>query len=480
MKILAYFHQTHVIIKPKWRSMKNKESINVNVENSSFASSEETSNHEQLKTTLAVNIHNAKDNFFDDAEIVDGREADSVCRKSKPNVITNVESYEEIMNIEPNASEPLETRFSNIDKSDFPIFSKQAIYYGSIENHEDHTINIDEACSKFVGETIRAIDAIEDSDLVIYLDKSARPASWFVNEFWEEFSDKDRPAEANLAIDRMQWFRWAGVPVDANGNINDNGTVRKAVFRDFEDAIKERKPDDYDATIANIRALFIPGGVETEKPEEIMQTPTGLESKKITIVDEVKNSGSTLDIAKWLINQAINRENGENNNIKAHTFWHLPELRSERDPSKEPQMNHAPVWYDPAKHDDWSGRGVLDINTGYFENNYQTHPDSYTFAQKLGSIVLGEPMNIDEEPGQKSWQLQEEIREMHKEYRKGHILPNLAYINSEAIQDRVIEYLEQFGVIFAGENANHLDNAKRYTFLMSKINYKSPSAKRRG
>ena len=52
-------------------------------------------------------------------------------------------------------------------------------------------------------------------------------------------------------------------------------------------------------------------------PEVIMNTPTGLEGKNITIIDEVSRSGSTLEIAKLLVSQAI----PEAASVNGCTFW---------------------------------------------------------------------------------------------------------------------------------------------------------------
>jgi hypothetical protein len=452
--------------------MKNGETIGSSNTNE-FSAGDITDNHEQPKYTLAVNIHNAKDNFLDDSEVFEGREADSVCRRAKPNEIFKVDSYEDVMKITPDFSESLEDRF-NLDPSDFPIFSKQAISAGKREDIQERILNISKTANLYLGDVITTIDVIEDSDLVIYLDKSARPVSWFVNEFWQEFSNKELPAEANLAIDRMQWFPWVGLDVGENGEIEtEDGKKRKATFSDFKEHLASMSRDERKTRLARIKALFIPGGVDTEDPDEIMKMSTGLEGKKITVIDEVENSGSTAGIAKWLIEQVI-----PGSSVQTHVFWQPLSLHSDRDSGSDSQMNKSPVWYDPEKHDTWSGRGVLDINTGYFERNYQACPDNYTRAQMLGSVVLGEPMDIEKEPGQRSWELQREIRKMHEEYRRGHILPNVSCIESEEVQDKVCDFLGQLGIVFLPETGRPSDDANKYQTISAKMNkqWKSPMA----
>ena len=72
---------------------------------------------------------------------------------------------------------------------------------------------------------------LPETDVAIYLDKSARPVSWFVNEFWEDFTDKSKPQTEHLAIDRRIWFRYFGIDIDRSEYID--GTDRLAGWRDL-------------------------------------------------------------------------------------------------------------------------------------------------------------------------------------------------------------------------------------------------------
>ena len=73
---------------------------------------------------------------------------------------------------------------------------------------------------------------LPETDVAIYLDKSARPVSWFVNELWEDFTDKPRPQTAHLAIDRRIWFRHFKVGL-SQGEYVDDDTGRLAGWRDL-------------------------------------------------------------------------------------------------------------------------------------------------------------------------------------------------------------------------------------------------------
>ena len=280
------------------------------------------------------------------------------------------------------------------------------------------------------------------ADHVIYLDKSARPVSWLVNVFWDAFTDKPRPKHSYLAIDRMEWFARTDTPVDASGYIKDPDGVSSHLAT-FEDFLKETVSDE---DIARIRALYIPGGVEDEDIEKIMNTPTGLEEKNITIVDEVGRSGSTIEIAKYLISRAI----PEAASVNGYVYWNSG---SQTGPNGEHQMRGVPVWYDA---DSRVGRGIGDVNEAYFAKRYEQSPNPKTRAQKLGSIALGEFIDLSKEPGNKSRQLAKEIKIMRKEWDAGHILmPAPEHYDEE----KWIDHVESQGVRLVPQGPNMPKNA---------------------
>ncbi len=328
----------------------------------------------------------------------------------------------------------------HVNPADFPIFSEQA-EMGSRQGEGAKTLPLDETMGRFVqstadtiaviaGEDTESREPIPAADHIIYLDKSARPVSWLVNVFWDAFTEKARPKHSYLAIDRMEWFARTDTPVDSNGYISgQDGEAHVATFEDF---CQENVSDE---DIARIRALYIPGGIESEDIETIMNTPTGLEGKNITIIDEVSRSGSTLDIAKYLVSRAI----PEAASVNGYTFWDGGfQLWS----NGETQMRSVPVWYDP---DSRIGRGIGDVNEAFFAERYKQYPNSKTRAQKFGSIVLGEFVNLSEEPGNKSRQLAREIKTMRKEWDAGHIMMSCPkHYNVDKWADRLTEQ----GVVF--------------------------------
>ena len=358
----------------------------------------------------------------------------------------------------------------HVNPKDFPIFSKQA-EKGPDWGDPAKTLPLDETMGRFVKSTADCIAVIagEDADYssreklpaadhVIYLDKSARPVSWLNNTFWDAFTDKPRPKHSYLAIDRMEWFARTDTPVDASGYIKDPDG-KSSHLATFEDFLKENVSDE---DIARIRALYIPGGIEDEDVEKIMSTPTGLEGKNITIIDEVGRSGSTLEIAKYLISRAI----PEAASVNGYVYWNSG---FQTGPTGEHQMRGVPVWYDANSH---IGRGIGDINEVYFAKRHEQFPNPKTLAQKFGSIALGEYYNLSEEPGNKSRQLAREIKIMRKEWDAGHILmPMPDHYDEEKWMDR----LESQGVRFMPQESHMPKNA--YIKVQQDINSRPPASR---
>ncbi len=356
----------------------------------------------------------------------------------------------------------------HVNPEDFPIFSQQS-ELGPNWGDKARTLPLDETMGRFVTATADTIAVIagEDcgfrgekipaADHVIYLDKSARPVSWLVNTFWNSFSEKERPKHSYLAIDRKEWFARTDTPIEANEYIRDgDGSSRVATFGDF------RKENVTREDLARIRALYIPGGIETEDVEEIMNTPTGLEGKNITIVDEVSRSGSTLAIAKYLVSQAI----PEASSVNGYTFW---EAGFQKHPySDERQMRGVPVWYDAHTH---VGRGIGDVNEASFAKRYEEHQNPKTRAQKFGAFVLGEFINLAEEPGNRSRQLAKEIKTMRKEWDAGHIImPMPSHYDDEKWQEHTMEQ----GVQFVPPDEHRPAPKNSYLAVMDDIHRRPP------
>ena len=341
----------------------------------------------------------------------------------------------------------------HVNPADFPIFAQQA--------DQNKTLSVNESLSRHVTSTADTIAVIDGSsekypkaDHVVYLDKSARPVSWLVNTFWTAFSDQKRPPHSYLAIDRAEWLQRSGVTLQPGEYIKEaDGSERLATFSDFQTDKISRED------IARIRALYIPGGIESEDVDAIMNTPTGLEGKNITIIDEVSRSGATANIAKWLLSQAI----PEAAEINTYIYWH-PSPGKINSSTGEIAMGNTPVWY-PTDHSVRSGRGIGDVNPDYFEKRYNEHPTPKTLAQKFGSIALGQFIDLGKEIGQPSRKLAHEIQLMRKEYDAGHILPSMPNHYDE---DAWIDHCESLGIEFVPADRAK-GNKKAYLNVREKI-----------
>ena len=351
---------------------------------------------------------------------------------------------------DPNNAERLRGEaFFKINPADYPIFSRQAGYRKDPNSNKwgDRTLGINETLGLMVGRTAEVVTTLTGEygtpviDHAIYLDKSARPVSWLVDEFWEDFTDKPRPEKTFLAIDRRTWFPRVGIHIDDRDYFTDeHGVYRMAMPKDFKIEKIPRKD------LARIRALYIEGGIESdsldeENIEKIMNTPTVLKDKNVCIIDEVSRSGSTSYIATELIKAATDAKS-----VSAHVFWaDNSHVINETD---ETQMGKTPVWY-PSDTKDWRGRGVKDINESFYKAQYEKNPTRDNLARRFGAFVLGEPLiNPEDEPGQPSWHLREEIQKMHRDYQAGHILPTISMQPPE----KMIDQLEEWGVVFSSED----------------------------
>lgn len=255
---------------------------------------------------------------------------------------------------------------------EFPVLSKQThriIRNGRIVNER---ININENIIHYVRDTALLISKIDGRlsesapyDHVIYLDKSARPVSWLVNMFWNSFALQDetgkpirRPKHSYINIDRAPWFRNVGINVDNDGRQKDNGEL--ATYRDFANNIQHLSPRH----LAEIRALYIDGGIEEESADWVWKHPTILDAKRILIVDEVSRTGSTLDIAKHLFRLAI----PDAKEINGAYFWYPSEPAIKM--GEEFTLTSLPVWYDPST---LTGRGIGSTDPNYYRNLYEKY-----------------------------------------------------------------------------------------------------------
>lgn len=348
---------------------------------------------------------------------------------------------------------------------EFPVLKEQThkvLRNGAIVNER---ININENIINYVQDTALLISVIDGSisgeepyDHVVYLDKSARPVSWLVNMFWNDFALQDhkgnvirRPPHSYINIDRAPWFRYAGIEVTDDGRQTADGEL--ATFWDFSNSFGNLDERHF----AEIRALYINGGIETEDVDWIMKQPTVLDGKKVLIIDEVSRTGSTLKIAEKLFQKTFPEAK-----IECSYFWHPHE--SVLMMGSEQVLTSLPVWYDP---NTYFGRGIGGLDKHYYRNLYEkycqmseTNPNikldkfrAYAFAATVLSTPIlnddGSVMGLDEE--KKTRALTRDLRRLHDEYTAGRVFfaPPIDWAESERF-----EYaLKSQGVLLIPEDA---------------------------
>jgi hypothetical protein len=285
-------------------------------------------------------------------------------------------------------------------------------------------------------------------DAVIYLDKSARPVSWLVGEFWKDFGYSERaskffkdinpeddidvsmPKTSYLNIDRVSMYREVRMDVDDDGYVDDTESRKKikAQFKNFLDR-EHNLPKDW---ITGIRAVYSVGEINENDPDEkVWDMPTRLDGKKILIVDEVKDSGASLEMAMHLLRQAI----PDANIICGTHFWTKGGGRSSPvDVEGNTQMGSSPVWYNRVD----IGKGIGDPDARYAKERYQKHKTSTAKKRSIGAIVLGATRKgFRNDEDKSSWSenkqgnsqidpesraLRQDIKYLHDEYRAGKIM----------------------------------------------------------
>ena len=321
-------------------------------------------------------------------------------------------------------------------EEEFPVLAEQThkvLRDGRIISKK---ININDNIIHYIKNTARLISMIDGRlnsgipyDHVIYLDKSARPVSWLVNMFWNDLARKDengnpikRPKHSYINIDRAPWFRNVGINVNDDGRQKENGEL--ATYRDFVNNIQNLS----ERHLAEIRALYIPSGIEEENVEWVMCHPTILDAKNVLIVDEVSRTGATLDIAKHLFRLAI----PDASIIDGAYFWTQGEPLLKL--GNEVVLTSLPVWYDPAT---LTGRGIGSPDPYYYRKQYEKYlvqdDDSkridikkfrtHAFSSSVYSAPLldnsGEVISLDVE--KKTRRLCKDLRHLHDEYQAGHV-----------------------------------------------------------
>ncbi len=352
-----------------------------------------------------------------------------------------------------NAEELLE-KYSH-SPEEFPVLMEQTHKIIRDKKMISEKININENIIHYVQDTALLISVIDGRlsggvpyDHVVYLDKSARPVSWLVNMFWDEFAVKDsagkpikRPQHSYINIDRSPWFRNVGINVSDDGRQKDNGEL--ATYNDFVSNIGNLSKRH----LAEIRALYIEGGINEEDENWIFDHPTILDGKRILIVDEVSRTGSTLDIAKHLFRLAI----PDVDKIEGTYFWHPSEPLLKM--GNETVLTSLPVWYDP---NTLMGRGIGSPDERYYRDLYEKYLSesvdnedidvnkfkTYAFSSSVFSapLLTDEGKVLDLAIEKKTRDLCKDLRRLYDEYKAGRIffVPPNEWMDFDDFEDLIV------------------------------------------
>ena len=326
------------------------------------------------------------------------------------------------------------------------------------------TADINDTLVHYLRDTALLISQIDGSlgegpacDHVVYLDKSARPVSWLVNLFWKDFAAEGavRPPHSFVNIDRVPWFRYVGL------NVNDDGlnleTGHNATYSDFMRSIHNLSR----RRLAELRALYIEGGLERADEQWVLDQPTALDGRRVLIVDEVSRTGATLRIAAELYRRAIPGIRA----IDCAYFWHPTEAVTHG--GKAVTMTSAPVWYD---RNTLTGRGIGGPNPDYYRRKLERWADNPAAdvkklrAQAFSGTVRSAPLlredgamlPLAEEKVTRA--LTADLKRLHREYRAG----RLFFDAPGEWEERGDEALERQGVAVTGE-VRYLDFIRQLT-----------------
>jgi|GEM_PF-1304793 len=214
-------------------------------------------------------------------------------------------------------------------------------------------------------------------DHVVFLDKSARPVAWLMQELWPKlaFDEDEKPTPMPtidfLNIDRHQWIDL----MDVNGSgMLEVDHLPKHITRGLRSVFAS--PVVKHGIEKEIEAAAEEG--VTLHPDSFLErfdtTPTLLDGKNVLIVDEVRSTGRTKDIAVKLLSAAFPTAHIEG------TFWMSSQTARLTPKAGGIAFGNAdlPVWY---REDTVLGRGIGD-------RQLESGVEPKSLTQKLGRYFL--------------------------------------------------------------------------------------------
>lgn len=217
---------------------------------------------------------------------------------------------------------------------------------------------------------------------LIFLDKSARPVAWMLKELWpimasDENGEVDEMPSINfLNIDREQWRVY--VKDDDSGMIDVSRLPRET----FED----------------LRSIFTD---KVTSKKDTFPERSKFDNEKIMLIDEVRVTGDTLEIASDMLKEAFP------NSEVITNWWMIPEVKSK--PGQPPRNNNIPIWY---SDENVKGRGVGNRD----DSKSSASPSA---RQRRGKQFLSTRFR---EIDTKALQLREEIKHMARDIMEGRLV----------------------------------------------------------
>ncbi len=255
---------------------------------------------------------------------------------------TPVDELKQIRAENTETEDRIEYRVLTIDNYTERVEHEQGMLPSKFETDEDLRAD-------YIARTERLMEKIveRDIDTVLYLDKSARPVSWFVRELWPVLMKGHQAPETKYAN------------VDANAVIG----LASTGARPSDDEMANFSFSD--EQVAELRQTY----ADPQNPEATL-----FDGKRILIVDEIFVSGSTLKLAQKLFEEAFPDAHFE------AVAWMYGDFVEDRRMSRR-TLKEVPIWY----HDtDVAGRGVGDAKDKHFLSS------RYEGGDKLGDQLRAE------------------------------------------------------------------------------------------
>lgn len=238
----------------------------------------------------------------------------------------------------------------------------------------------------------------EESDALVFLDKSARPVAWLMKALWPTlgfsgFDEQGKPIPAAMPaikfanIDREQW----AVAMGRSEGRDGKGITLEGVHPD---------------TIDSLTGLFATRNMSEH--EYVSEEDTTLfDHKNVLIIDEVMTSGDTLTMATKLFERAF----PDANSIRG-TYWMTPEKKYD---TKSGGTRNAdlPIWYN--RH---SPYGRLVANRDDYKSG-----QSVSMRQRRGAQFLSTRFDDSDTLG---LQLRREMQQLGRDVTEGRmpVTPN--------------------------------------------------------